>query len=90
MKPEEREYLDIVHKTHEEHHIQTKIFSLCPIAVNFELFHGHCEICETKLHSRPMYIVKFPNVQHYQVRYWCQYCAGLHEKYIISLIITKN
>ena len=90
MNKEEREYLNIVHKIHQEHGIQTKLFSICPIAVKFDNFVGHCEYCKTKLKSRPLYIVKMPNLDTYQVKYWCNYCAGIHEKYIISLIITKN
>jgi len=90
MNREEKEYLKIVHATHEKHHIQTKLWCMIPFAVGFDLFNGHCEICEQKLNSRPTYIVKFPNLETYQVRYWCNYCASLHEKYIISLIITKN
>jgi len=90
MKPEEREYLSIVHKIHQKNGIQTKIFSLCPMAVNFNLFNGHCEFCQKVLRSRPMYIVKFPTLETLQVKYWCSYCAGIHEKYIKFLIITKN
>jgi len=90
LNQEEKEYLKIIHKIHEKHHIQTKLFSYLPAAVGFELFTGHCEICDQKLRSRPMYIVKFPNLERNQVRYWCNYCASLHEKYIIQLIITKN
>jgi len=90
MNQEEKAYLKIVHAVHEKHHIQTKLFSYLPLAVGFELFKGRCEMCEQKLRSRPMYLVKFPNLERYQVRYWCNYCAGLHKKYIISLIITKN
>jgi len=90
MNREEKEYLKIVHAVHEKHHIQTKLFSYLPLAVGFELFNGHCEMCDGKLSSRPMYIVNFPNLERYQVRYWCNYCAGLHEKYIIALFITKN
>lgn len=87
---EEKEYLKIVHTIHEKHHIQTRLFTMIPLAVGFELFKGHCEMCEQKLRSRPMYLVKFPNLEKYQVRFWCNYCASLHSKYIISLIITKN
>jgi len=90
LNREEREYLDLVHRTHEKHGIQTKIFSVQPLAVKFDLFHGHCELCQKRLQSRPMYIVKMPNLEHYQIKYWCTYCAGIHERYIISLIITKN
>jgi len=90
MNKEEKEYLDIVHKVHREHNIQTKLFSIKPIAVCFEHFLGICQYCSKKLQSRPLYIVKFPTLDTYQVKYWCPYCAGLHEKYIISLIITKN
>jgi len=90
MNKEEKEYLDIVHDTLQGHNIQTKLFSMQPIAVKFDLFHGHCEYCQKRLQSRPMYIVKFPNLTTYQIKYWCTYCAGIHEKYIISLVITKN
>jgi len=90
MNQEEKEYLKIVHAVHEKHHIQTKLWTMIPFAVGFELFTGHCEMCEIKLRSRPMYVVKFPNLETNQVRYWCNYCASLHEKYIISLTITKN
>jgi len=89
-KKEEKEYLEIVKKTKEKHHLQTKIFSLQPMAVKFDLYHGHCELCELKLHSRPMYILKIPGNPVYQIRYLCQYCAGLHEKYIVSFFILKN
>jgi len=87
---EEKEYLKIVHKIHRKHGIQTKIYSRLPYAVNFELFIGRCDFCSCLLRSRPMYIVKFPTLETNQVRYWCNYCASLHEKYIICLIITKN
>jgi len=87
---EEKEYLKIVHKSKEEHHLQTKIFSLQPMAVKFDLFTGHCEMCQQKLHSRPLYLLKIPNNDITQIRYFCGYCAGLHQKYIIGLIITKN
>jgi len=90
MNNEEKEYLRLVHGVHSKHHIQTRLFTMVPYAVGFERFKGHCEICEQKLNSRPMYIVKFPNLETNQVRYWCTYCASLHEKYIICLIITKN
>jgi len=90
MNREEKEYLKIVHLVHEKHHIQTKLFTMIPWAVSYELFKGHCEICEQKLMSRPTYIVKFPNVETNQVRYWCNYCASLHKKYIICMLITKN
>jgi len=90
MNKEEKEYLRIVHDVHRSHHLQTKLWTMLPYAVSFELFKGHCEMCEIKLHSRPMYIVKFPNLSTHQVRYWCNYCASLHEKYIITHIITKN
>jgi len=90
MNKEEKQYLKIVHATHEKHHIQTKLWTKIPFAVGFDLFQGRCEICETKLRHRPMYIVKFPNLETNQVRYWCNYCAELHEKYIIMLIITHN
>jgi len=90
LNKEEKEYLKIVHAVHQKHHIQTKLWSILPYAVSFELFNGHCEICQIKLRSRPMYIVKFPNLETNQVHYWCNYCASLHEKYIITLIITKN
>jgi len=63
---------------------------MVPYAVAYEKFHGHCEMCETVLKSRPMYVVKFPNLETNQVRFWCNYCASLHEKYIICFIITKN
>jgi len=89
---EEREYLNMIRKTEQEHHIQTKIFSKIPLAAKFDLFTGHCEMCQIKLHSRPMYILKVPNKYEktLQIRYLCQYCAGLHEKYIIMFFITKN
>jgi len=90
MNREEKEYLKIVHATHEKHHIQTKLFSLTPYAVCYNRFNGHCDICQQQLHSRPMYVVKFPNLETNQVRYWCTYCASIHKKYIIMLIITKN
>jgi len=90
MKPEEREYLNLVHKVHEKHGIQTKIFSLIPIAVAYHLFNGHCDICQQKLRSRPMYILKIPRLERFQIKYLCSYCAKLHEKYIRFLIITKN
>jgi len=90
MNREEKEYLKIVHKVHEKHHIQTRLFTLIPYAVGYDLFHGHCELCNQVLKSRPMYIVKFPNLETNQVRFWCNYCASIHKKYIIMLIITKN
>jgi len=90
MNREEKEYLKFVHQVHREHHIQTKIFSMMPFAVGFDLFNGHCNLCEIKLRSRPMYIVKFPHLATKQVRYWCNYCASIHEKYIVCMIITKN
>jgi len=90
MNIEEKEYLKIVHAVHEKHHIQTSLFSLIPYAVGFERFNGHCEMCEIKLSSRPLYIVKFPNLETKQIRYWCNYCASLHSKYIIAFIILKN
>jgi len=90
MKPEEREYLDIVHKLHKKHGIQTKIFSLIPLAVCYDNFIGHCEFCQKVLRSRPMYIVKLPTLETLQVKYWCTYCASIHQKYIKFLIITKN
>jgi len=90
MNREEREYLKLVHRVHKEHGIQTKLFSKIPYAVGFDSWIGHCEYCNVLLRSRPMYIVKFPNLETNQVRYWCNYCASLHEKYIICLIITKN
>jgi len=90
MKPEEREYLNMMKKTYEKHHIQTKIFSMLPIAVKFDLFHGHCELCQQVMKSRAMYIMKVPNENVLQIKYLCGYCAGLHEKYIRFLIITKN
>jgi len=90
MNREEKEYLKIVHAVHEKHHIQTKLWTMLPYAVSFEVFNGHCQMCQIKLRSRPMYIVKFPNLETKQIMYWCNYCASLHEKYIITLIITKN
>jgi len=90
LNKEEKEYLKIVHKIHEKHGIQTKLFSLIPYAVGFDRFCGYCDFCKSKLKSRPMYIVKFPTLETKQVRYWCNYCASIHEKYIICLIITKN
>jgi len=90
LNKEEKEYLKIVHKVHEKHGIQTRLFSIIPYAVSFEHFVGHCQFCNIRLKSRPMYIVKFPSLETNQVRYWCNYCASLHEKYIICLIITKN
>jgi len=90
MNKEEKDYLNLVHKVHREHGIQTRIFTKIPYAVSFTRFNGHCEFCSIMLHSRPMYIVKFPTLETNQVRYWCNYCAGLHEKYIICLIITSN
>jgi len=90
MNKEEKEYLEIIHNVSKKHGIQTRLFSLIPIAVNFENFNGHCEYCSKILKSRPMYMVRFPNLETNQIRYWCSYCASLHEKYIICLIITKN
>jgi len=90
MNREEKEYLKIVHNIHRAHKIQTKLFTIIPYAVSFEIFTGRCEICQTRLRSRPMYVVKFPNLSTNQIHYWCNYCASLHEKYIITLIITKN
>jgi len=90
MNKEEKEYLKIVHATHEAHKIQTKIFCLHPYAVSFNLFNGHCEQCLGKLRSRPMYVMKLPGLEVLQIKYLCNYCAGLHEKYIKFLIITKN
>jgi len=90
MNKEEKEYLTLVHRVHRKHGIQTKIFTKIPYAVCYELFTGHCDFCQIKLNSRPMYVVKFPTLQTNQVRYWCNYCASIHEKYIICLIITKN
>jgi len=90
MDKEEREYLKIIHNVERANHIQTKIFSLKPYAVSFELFNGHCQFCQLKLHSRPMYVMKIPNLEVMQIKYLCGYCAGLHEKYIKFLIITKN
>jgi len=90
MKPEEKEYLDMIHMTQRRYHIQTKLFSMIPYAVKFDLYHGHCEMCEQKLESRPMYLLKIPNLDLPQIKYLCRYCAGLHEKYIISFFITKN
>ncbi len=90
MNSDEKEYLKIIHLVHEKHHIQTRIFSMIPFAVSFERFNGHCEKCQIKLHSRPMYIIKIPSLETNQIRYWCNYCAALHKKYIICMIITKN
>jgi len=90
MDKEEREYLDLVHKNLNDYFIQTKIFSLAPLSVKFDLFNGHCEFCLTKLHSRPTYFLKIPNLQHLQIKYLCGRCAGLHQKYIKFMIITKN
>jgi len=90
MNKDEKEYLNMIHSIHQKHGIQTKIFSLQPFAVKFELFHGHCEFCDLVLHSRPMYIMKIPGNDMYQIKYLCQYCAGLHEKYIKFMIISKN
>jgi len=81
LNADEKEYLKLVHKIHEKHGIQLRLFSKIPYAVNYELFNGHCEFCNCVLHSRPMYVLKF---------HFCPYCASLHEKYIIFLIITKN
>jgi len=90
ISKEEKEYLKIVHAVNREHGIQTKLWSIIPYAVSFEIFNGHCQKCQIKLRSRPMYIVKFPNLATKQIHYWCNYCASLHEKYIITLVITKN
>jgi len=90
LNQEEKEYLKLVHRVHEKHHIQTKLFSLIPFAVSYTLFNGHCDMCKQILRSRPMYVVKFPTLETNQVRYWCNYCASLHKKYIICFIITKN
>jgi len=90
LKKEEKEYLKIMKNAREKHHLQTKIFSLMPIAVKFDLFIGHCELCKLKLKSRPVYIMKIPNNPIHQIKYLCQYCAGLHEKYIVSFFILKN
>jgi len=90
MNQEEKEYLNLVHKVHKKHGIQTRLFNLIPYAVGYDRFTGHCDFCQSNLRSRPMYIVKFPTLETNQVRYWCNYCASLHEKYIICLIITKN
>jgi len=90
MNKEEKEYLDLVHRVNRKHGIQTRLFSLIPYAVNFDLFNGHCDFCNSVLRARPMYLVRFPGLETNQVRYWCNYCASLHEKYIICLIITKN
>jgi len=89
---EEKEYLDMIHKTSREHHIQTKLFSMVPLAAKFDLFTGHCEMCAIKLRSRPMYIMEIPNKfeKMLQIRYLCGYCASLHEKYIKFFLITKN
>jgi len=90
MDKAEKEYLDTIHKKLQEHHIQTKLFSMIPFAVNYERFNGHCDWCNRKLASRPMYILKIPTLETKQVRYFCSYCASIHEKYIIMLILTKN
>jgi len=90
VNKEEKDYLKLVHKVHEKHHIQTRLFTMVPYAVSYELFTNHCEMCGQILRSRPMYIVKFPNLETNQIRYWCNYCASLHEKYIICMLITKN
>jgi len=90
MNQEEKEYLKIVHAVHKKHGIQTKLFSKIPYAVGFDLWNSHCQYCNVLLHSRPMYVVKFPTLETNQVCYWCPYCASIHEKYIICLIITKN
>jgi len=90
MNRDEKKYLELVHKVHKKHGLQTKLFSIIPYAVNFSLFNGHCDFCNSVLRTRPMYIVKFPTLETNQVRYWCNYCASIHEKYIICLIITKN
>ncbi len=87
---DEKDYLNLIHKTYEEHHIQTRLFSMIPYAVNYEKFNGHCDWCNRLLRSRPMYILKIPHLETKQVRYFCSYCASIHEKYIIMLILTKN
>jgi len=63
---------------------------MIPYAVSFELFNGHCDLCQHILKSRPMYIIKIPGIDTKQVRYWCNVCASRHEKYIILKVITKN
>jgi len=83
-------YLEMVHKCNEKHGLQTKLFALIPTACKFDLYHGHCELCEQKLQSRPMYILKIPNDPVYKIKYLCQYCANLHEKYIVMFFILKN
>jgi len=90
MKKEEKEYLKIIHAINEKHGLQTKIFSMQPLAVKFDKFNFHCEQCSQILRSRPMYLMKRPGVNVLSIKYLCNYCAGLHEKYIVSLIITSN
>jgi len=90
LKKEEKEYLQIVKTASEKHHLQTKLFSLMPMAVKFDLFTGYCELCQQILRSRPMYILKIPGDPIYKIKYLCQYCAGLHKKYIIAFYILKN
>jgi len=87
---EEKQYLDMIKKAKEKHHIQTKLFCLQPMAVKFDLFNGHCELCTKILRSRPMYILKIPGTNILEIKYLCHYCAELHEKYIVCFIITKN
>jgi len=89
---EEKEYLNMIHRTNREHHIQSKLFSKVPTAVKFDNFTGHCEMCQIKLESRPMYVLKVPNKYEkaYLIRYLCTYCASLHAKYIIMFFITRN
>jgi len=89
-KKEEKEYLAIVKRAKEKHHLQTKLFSLIPTAVKFDLWIGHCELCMNQLRSRPMYVLKIPNDPVLKIKYLCQYCASLHEKYIIAFYILKN
>jgi len=80
----------MVHKCAEKHGLQSKLFSLIPTAAKFDLFIGHCELCNLKLKARPMYVLKIPNDPVYKIKYLCQYCANLHEKYIIMFFILKN
>jgi len=80
----------MVHKQHEKHHIQTKLFSMIPLAVKFDLFHGHCENCQAIMRSRMMYLLKKPKDNMLTIKYLCSYCASLHEEFIRFLIITKN
>jgi len=89
-KKEEKIYLEMVHKIKEKHGLQTKLFSLIPTATKFDLFIGRCELCDHKLTSRPMYVLKIPGQNMYKIKYLCQYCANLHEKYIVMFFILKN